>query len=167
MKHPKETKTKRHLKRSEKKMKYSKIKKKDEKIWNYTEDETTAIPSRTFPQFPNLAEELQNLVWTCALSQPTIIECVYQSDLKRFWAFGSKTAIHDTAIPDPVIRLVRPLYMMPCITDKHLEREFAQDWEQGWQPERGPRRKNKKQVRFWSAEQIYMHPHSRYPQNGR
>jgi hypothetical protein len=158
MKHPKEIKTKRPPKRSEKKMKYSTINTKDEKMWNYTEDEMMAIPSRIFPHFSDLAEELQSLIWTCVLSQQTIIECVYRSDLKRFWAFGSKTAIHDTAIPDPAMRLVRPLYMMPCITVKHWEREFAQDWEQGWQPEWGPRRKNKKHVRFRSAEPIYMHP---------
>ncbi|KAE9366813.1 hypothetical protein N431DRAFT_515409 [Stipitochalara longipes BDJ] len=132
----------------------------NQKTWEYTTDELQAVLAEVFPQFKTLAEELQDLIWTCALMQPTIVECIYRSDLKRFWALASKKAIRDTdtATLDPALHLVRPIYMMPCITDKDWEQKLAKEWEYGWQPEWGPRRKNKKQVRFLPAEPIYICP---------
>ena len=45
---------------------------------------------------------------------------------------------------------------MPHITEKDWMK-LARQWEQGWQPEWGPRRKNKKQIIFPPAEPIYIH----------
>jgi hypothetical protein len=83
------------------------------KTWEYAVDELEVVPARVFPKFKSLAQELQDIVWTLALTQPTIIECIYRSDMRQFYAHGSKKGILECSHLDPKHFDLKPIYLEP------------------------------------------------------
>jgi hypothetical protein len=83
------------------------------KTWEYTVDELEAVPARVFLKSRSLAQELQDIIWTLALTQPTIIECIYRSDMRQFYAHGSKKGILECSRLDLKKFDLKPIYLEP------------------------------------------------------
>jgi hypothetical protein len=77
--------------------------------------ELEAVPAVVFPKFGALPRELQHITWAFALKQPTIIECIYRTDLQQFWAHGSKKSILECCPLNPKKFNLQPIYLHPCI----------------------------------------------------